>query len=29
MSAPAMTRQPGGPASVTLYEDYRRYLEEQ
>jgi len=27
MSAPQMTRQPGGPASVTLYEDYRRYLE--
>ncbi len=29
MSAPQMTRQPGGPASVTLYEDYRRYLEEE
>ncbi|HPC94195.1 MAG TPA: DUF4434 domain-containing protein [Sedimentisphaerales bacterium] len=29
MSAPAMTCQPGGPASVTLYEDYRRYLEEE
>lgn len=29
MSAPQMTRQPGGPASVTLYEDYRRHLEEQ
>lgn len=27
MSAPEMTRQPGGPASVRLYEDYRRYLE--
>jgi len=29
MSAPEMTCQPGGPASVKLYEDYRRYLEEE
>jgi len=27
MSGPAMSRQPGGPASATLYEDYREYLE--
>ena len=26
MSAPEMTRQPGGPASVKLYEDYSKYL---
>jgi len=26
MSAPAMSRQPGGPASVKLYVDYQRYL---
>ncbi len=29
MSAPEMTCQPGGPASVKLYEDYRRHLEEE
>ncbi len=28
MSAPEMTRQPGGPASVKLYQDYARYLRE-
>jgi len=27
MSGPGMTRQPGGQASVKLYEDYRQYLE--
>ncbi|HRZ35254.1 MAG TPA: DUF4434 domain-containing protein [Candidatus Paceibacterota bacterium] len=26
MSAPEMTRQPGGPASVRLYQDYQAYL---
>ena len=26
MSSPQMSRRPGGPASVRLYEDYRRYL---
>jgi hypothetical protein len=26
MSSPKMSRQPGGPASVKLYEDYERYL---
>lgn len=26
MSGPAMSRQPGGPASVKLYRDYREYL---
>ncbi|HOX55442.1 MAG TPA: DUF4434 domain-containing protein [Verrucomicrobiota bacterium] len=26
MSSPSMSRQPGGPASVRLYNDYRRYL---
>ncbi len=26
MSAPEMTRQPGGPASVRLYRDYQAYL---
>jgi hypothetical protein len=26
MSSPAMSRQPGGPASVKLYTDYQRYL---
>lgn len=29
MSAPAMSCQPGGPASIKLYEDYRRYLDEE
>ncbi len=29
MSAPEMTRQPGGPASVKLYLDYKQYLERQ
>ncbi len=28
MSGPQMTRQPGGPASVQLYEDYVRYLQQ-
>lgn len=28
MSSPKMSRQPGGPPSVKLYEDYRRYLRE-
>ncbi len=28
MSSPKMARQPGGPASVKLYEDYRRFLRE-
>jgi hypothetical protein len=28
MSAPEMSRQPGGPASVKLYTDYRQYLEQ-
>ncbi|HOD82343.1 MAG: hypothetical protein BWX88_00512 [Planctomycetes bacterium ADurb.Bin126] len=28
MSSPKMARQPGGPASVKLYEDYLRYLRE-
>jgi hypothetical protein len=28
MSSPAMSRRPGGPASVKLYEDYARYLRE-
>ena len=28
MSAPEMTRQPGGPASVKLYEDYKQYLKD-
>jgi len=27
MSGPGMSRQPGGPASAALYEDYRQYLE--
>jgi len=27
MSAPAMSRKPGGEATVKLYEDYRRYVE--
>jgi hypothetical protein len=27
MSSPAMSRQPGGPASVKLYLDYKTYLE--
>ena len=27
MSSPAMSRQPGGPASVKLYLDYKHYLE--
>jgi hypothetical protein len=27
MSSPAMSRQPGGPASVKLYLDYRKYLQ--
>jgi hypothetical protein len=26
MSSPAMSRQPGGPASVQLYLDYQKYL---
>lgn len=26
MSGPGMSRQPGGPASVKLYEDYREYV---
>jgi hypothetical protein len=26
MSDPAMSRQPGGPTSVKLYQDYRAYL---
>jgi hypothetical protein len=26
MSSPAMSRQPGGPASVKLYLDYQNYL---
>ncbi|HOY59006.1 MAG TPA: DUF4434 domain-containing protein [Verrucomicrobiota bacterium] len=29
MSAPEMTRQPGGPASVRLYRDYQAYLQSQ
>jgi hypothetical protein len=28
MSGPGMSRQPGGPASVKLYNDYARYLRE-
>ncbi len=27
MSSPAMSRQPGGPASVKLYLDYKKYLQ--
>ena len=27
MSSPAMSRQPGGPASVKLYNDYKAYLQ--